>query len=289
MVKAIHNYLHKDAFEISAHFTLVSLLFNQVGNSFSRPFILCISALALLLANGFKQRLIWLMLTFFTSFRVIHEWPMADNHAYLLALWCLTLFIASCNPAKARMIIGDNGRVVIGLVFLLASVQKLMSADYLDGTFFQYLFLTDNRFEDFTVLFGNVSFQQIYQAQDLLNQYQFSSFSTDKNIVPSSLEFHLLVTISTWWNLIDQLAVACCFLAPVGSYLHRKRDFSLMLFCITTYAVAPVAGFGWLLVSMGLAQCEHNTKIRIAYMSLFFIILFYYEVHIWRILVDFIH
>jgi len=286
MIKDIQHYLQKDAFEISAQFTLMTLLFNQVGNNFSRPFILFFAALAILLVNGFKQRFIWITLFFFTSFRVVYEWPMADNHAYLLALWCLVLLV-SCNNNLKEKIIANNARILIGLVFLLACIQKILSPDYLDGTFFQYLLLTDNRFEDFTVLFSDITYQQIDNARELLGLYQFSSFSSEKNIVPDSSSFRILVLSATWWNLIDQLAVACCFLAPNNSFLNRKRDVSLLVFCLTTYAVAPVPGFGWLLVSMALAQCRNNSNIRIAYICTFFIILFYSNVYIWGLLADF--
>jgi len=286
-IKILKQYVQRDAVEIAAQFTLLTLLFAHVGNAFTRPFILFIAAISILLPHGYRQPYIWLALCFFTSFRVFYEWPMADNHAYLLALWCLVLSI-SCFSQSTSRILANNARILIGLIFLLASVQKISAPDYLDGTFFRYLFLADNRFEDFVVLFGNVSYEQLDHAKELLNHYQFSSFSTEKNIVPDSSELKFLVSFSTWWNLLDQIAVACCFLAPANSFLYKKRDFSLLIFCITTYAVAPVPGFGWLLVSMGLAQCVNNNMIRVAYMCSFFIILFYYEVLVWGILVDFL-
>ena len=48
----------------------------------------------------------------------------------------------------------------------------------------------------------------------------------------------------------------------------------LVLFCTTAYALAPVAGFGWLLVSMGIAQCEpERRRMRLAYLVAFALIL----------------
>jgi len=45
-----------------------------------------------------------------------------------------------------------------------------------------------------------------------------------------------------------------------------------------TLAVAPVAGFGWLLLLMGIAQCEpERTTVRALYLAIFFLILFYQE------------
>jgi len=285
VIKDVHCFFRKDGFELAARFTLLTLLLAQVGNYFLRPFILLVAALGLLLPHGYRQRPLWLVLCFFTSFRVLYEWPMADNHSYLLALWCLALSIACCSKAPSQ-ILANNSRILIGLVFLLASAQKIISPDYLDGTFFRYLFLADNRFEDFAVLFGNISYQQIDNARVLLESSQFSPGTVNDDIVPVSEEFHRLVILSTWWNLLDQLVIACCFLAPVNSGLHKSRDVMLQIFCITAYAVAPVPGFGWLLISMAMAQTVPTHQVRIAYFLVFFVVLFYYEIPWAKILVD---
>ena len=47
----------------------------------------------------------------------------------------------------------------------------------------------------------------------------------------------------------------------------------LLLFCATTYALAPVSGFGWLLATMGLAQCRRTQRaLRGAYLAVFILI-----------------
>jgi hypothetical protein len=44
----------------------------------------------------------------------------------------------------------------------------------------------------------------------------------------------------------------------------------LLLFCTMTYAVAPVAGFAWLLLVMGIVQCEpRQTTVRALYLTVF--------------------
>ena len=51
------------------------------------------------------------------------------------------------------------------------------------------------------------------------------------------------------------------------------------MFCATTYALAPVAGFGWLIATMGLAQCRANQRmLRAAYVAVFLLILLYSEI-----------
>ena len=45
---------------------------------------------------------------------------------------------------------------------------------------------------------------------------------------------------------------------------------------MTIYAIAPVVGFGWLLLVMGVAQCEpEQTAMRTGYLALFFGLLVY--------------
>ena len=129
IIKALQRYVKKDAVEIAAMFTLLTLLFGHVGNSFTRPFILLIAAMGILLPHGYRQPQIWLALCFFSSFRVFYQWPMADNHAYLLALWCLTLSIACFSQSTGR-ILANNARILIGLIFFLASVQKISAPEY---------------------------------------------------------------------------------------------------------------------------------------------------------------
>jgi hypothetical protein len=50
-----------------------------------------------------------------------------------------------------------------------------------------------------------------------------------------------------------------------------------MAFCATTYAVATVDGFAWLLLAMGVVDCE-KPRARAGYVLVFALILFYREV-----------
>lgn len=58
----------------------------------------------------------------------------------------------------------------------------------------------------------------------------------------------------------------------------RWRHAALLLFCGITYAFAPVAGFGWLLLVMGLAQVEpRQIWFGRAYIAAFVVVIFYHE------------
>ena len=59
------------------------------------------------------------------------------------------------------------------------------------------------------------------------------------------------------------------------------------MFCVTTYALAPVAGFGWLIATMGLAQGRPNQHpLRAAYLAVFLLILLYSEIPWTGVLAD---
>ena len=47
VIKVLKHYVQRDAFEIATQFTLLTLLFAQVGNAFTRPFILLIAAISI--------------------------------------------------------------------------------------------------------------------------------------------------------------------------------------------------------------------------------------------------
>ena len=51
---------------------------------------------------------------------------------------------------------------------------------------------------------------------------------------------------------------------------------SLLIFAVTTYSIATVIGFGWLLMIMGVAQCRPQDHVtRFLYVATFLLILIY--------------
>jgi len=88
----------------------------------------------------------------------------------------------------------------------------------------------------------------------------------------------LLAHISTVWNLAEQSLIAVAFLCAPNSRFGRLSDPLLLVFCLTTYAVAPVASFGWLILAMGVAQSNHSLVLRYTYLATFAVLVFYDQV-----------
>ena len=67
------------------------------------------------------------------------------------------------------------------------------------------------------------------------------------------------------------------------------RHVALLSFCGVTYAFAPVAGFGWLLLVMGLAQVgARQVWLARLYQLTFLVVLFYDEVPWAELLLKFV-
>jgi hypothetical protein len=93
--------------------------------------------------------------------------------------------------------------------------------------------------------------------------------------------------MSTWGIVALEAAVAAMMLAPArrtGAWRHVL----LLTFCGITYAFVPVAGFGWLLLVMGLAQVEER-QVWIArlYVVAFLVVLFYDQLPWTELALDF--
>jgi hypothetical protein len=277
-----HSRAGSLAIDLALRLTLLDLLLRPVGNWVLRPFILGLAAIALLQTNWLRQPLLWLTLAALTAARVVVDWPLADNHAYLLCYWCLAVALA-LMVRESNTVLAFNGRLLIGLVFGFACIWKFVgSGNYIDGTFFQVMFLTDPRFEGFSQIAGGLDRETYEALRNFVEQHQDQSPPIDGSVVSTIAipsQFKSLALAATAWNLLINAALAMAFLWPSGPRLLKLRHALLLIYCTVTYAIATVDGFGWLLLAMGAAQCsreQHRT--RLAYISVFVLILLYREV-----------
>jgi len=81
----------------------------------------------------------------------------------------------------------------------------------------------------------------------------------------------------SWWGMAAEFIVAVCFLLSGSArWLRRTGNVTLLTFIVTTYAVANVVGFGWVMAVLGIAQCEPaQSRWRLAYLVSFFGVLLF--------------
>jgi hypothetical protein len=259
--------------DLPLRLSLLLLLLAPVGSWELRPFVRLVAAGGLLSGVAARSPWTWLALTGLTGWRVVADWPLADNHAYLLAYWCLAVLLSQLVPDPAAAL-GVSGRLLVGLAFAFATLWKLvLSPDYLDGTFFRVWLLVDPRFEDLARLVGGLSPAELDASRTFLQPPPTLGVEHYPALVePAALRRG--AECLTFAALALEGLLAVLFLAPVPARRPWLRHAPLLAFCAATYAVAPVVGFGWLLLAMGLAGVPGDAlRLRLVYLACFALLL----------------
>jgi hypothetical protein len=267
--------LAMDRTDLALRLVLVALLFAPVGDRWMRPLFVALAGFALLAPSALRSAVLWLALAGLAALRVALDWPMPDNHAYLLAYWCLAAAIASAASDRGAAL-AWNGRALVALTFLFATLWKaVLSPDFLDGRFFGVTLLDDRRMEDFARLAGGLGEDAFWDLRELVREHSDGVFVPWEVMPEQPPRFRTLAQALTFGTLAIEGALAALFLLPLPGRLRFARHALLLVFCAGTYALAPVAGFGWLLLSMGVAQTEPAwRRLRLAYLGLFVFVLF---------------
>jgi hypothetical protein len=264
-----------DRGDLAQRLLLVALLFQPIGQRWLRPAVIAVAALGLLSPRALRSAWLWLALTLLAVGRLWSGWPMNDNHGYLLFYWCLAALLAALALDRDR-ILAWNGRALVGLAFLFATLWKLvLSPDFTDGTFFRVALVEDPRFEAFTRLAAGLTEDELVDLRDLAGEHVDGLFVPWEGMPAPPARLFAVADALTVATLAFEAALAVVFLVPRSWRVARARHALLALFCATTYALAPVAGFGWLLLSMGVAQCEpERVRARLGYLIAFAVVLF---------------
>jgi len=261
----------RDAPLLAAQLTCAALLLAPIGGWGVRPLVLVLAVAGLLAPAVAASARFFALLAVLAGVRVLLDWPLPDNHAYLLAIWCSAVAVSFASP-RPRAVLARNARLLVGLAFALATLQKAVIApDYMDGTFFRWALAVDPRFEELGALLGRGG-ADLERTRAFLEAWPGEAPPGAAFVETAALR--AAAHVFTWATVLLEGAVALLFLAPPALGLGRARDAALLLFCAGTYAVAPVAGFGWLLLAMGIAQSE-GRRARWAYLAVFALVALY--------------
>lgn len=273
---AWRRVMHMPALDLVAPLTLILLLlypgsWAEVRVAFQLGAVAGLLYRPLWSVSGF-----WFVLAALMGAYCIVTWHDADNHKYLIAYWCLALGL-SCNARDQSQALRINARLLIGLCFLLAVYWKLRTPDFLTGDFYEFVMLTDDRLFAVAQLFTDMQPETYFQnraAVDRLTAY--SSTLTQVSLDGASRVRSLSVVVTAWTVFIEAW-VAASFLWPSDSaWASSSRDSSLLVFTLTTYVAAPVSGFAWILLILGLAQVRLRRAVwRPAYLGVLAVVILY--------------
>jgi hypothetical protein len=248
--------------------------------------VLAAATLVLVSPRALRMPAIWGGIAISLTVRIVDDWPLADNHIYLLTYWSLAVALSLCSGDAVRTL-AFNSRCLVGLAFAFAVVWKLISPDFVDGRFFRVTLQTDPRFSEVVMLAGGLSADQLQANRAALAPLPEGAVLLTPPALIEPPGVRLLAAASTWGSVGLEALVGACMLLPAGRITVRMRHATLLAFCVVTYAFAPVAGFGWLLLVMGAAQtAADQTWLRRAYVTGFLLVLVYSEVPLAGLLLD---
>ena len=260
---------------LALRLTLLEILLRPAAAWPLRGGLLALAALGLVHEGVLLTPLTWWLLAAFTALRLFADWPLADNHAYLLAYWCLAVALAAGIPEGSRML-ARSARWLCGLAFAFAVIWKaVLSPDYLDGRFFRVTLIQDPRLAAAAMFLGGLSAEELREDREYLEPLPEGAELVEQRVLVDPPAFRRLANALTWGGLALEALVAVVFLLPAPSL---SRHAALLLFCTVVYAFAPVAGFGCLLLVLGLAQTDPaEARLRGLYVTVYLLVLLYAE------------
>lgn len=196
---------------------------------------------------------LWIAITAALLVDLPYAWYVLVNHSFLIIYWCLALAVALRSDRPAR-VMATSARLLIGLVFLFAVTWKVLSPDYLSGDFFAFTLVTDERFAVVSETLGGAPPGATERNRTALETWHTGG-DTPAIELETGPNVALIATAMTWWGLTLEAVIALLFLLPPRSRgPTRRRELLLLVFVATTYPVAPVVSFAWILLILGLAQ-----------------------------------
>lgn len=253
--------LRSAAFLASA-MTLVIVL---TGSPLRMPALTPLVALIGLVVPGMaRNRWYWLgLFCLFIVSPIARPWLELDNHNWLQVYW-LAAIVLSRFAIKPDATLRVSARLLVGFAFLFAVAWKLMAPEFTTGAFFDFTFGTDRRLGDVAVTLGLQEGGLTGSNQRLVTGWR----SPGTTPVPEPIELSpIMVALAPWlaWGtVLLEGAVAATFLAPLRARWRWLRDASVVLFVAATYPLAPVTGFGLLVLAMAAMVSELRPRVRTA-------------------------
>ena len=256
-----------DALDLVLLLTLVLLLLRTPEYWYSQCVILLLAVSGIAFRPVRESATLWLILAAFLGAEVCFHWYAADNHKFLECYWCAAVFGAcSCSDRQhdREQALAFNARLLIGLCLVFALYWKLISSSYFDrAAFFRFTLLTDPRFEFLSHWLTGVP-REVLLANREHEMLLKTAYASGQDLMQvrllGNLKVDLVAQFLTWWTFLFEALLAVVFLWPRGGPIARWRNALLLTFGMTTYLVATVREFGWLLMIMGLAQCAPEQK-----------------------------
>ena len=241
--------------------SLLTLLFSLLAASSTFGQTTTVLALAGAALALYRQRWFWptffvvALLKFFTG-----SIFSLDNHSWLFLYWVLTLAIYSLVlPSEKHFKLA--ARLLIAFSFVFATAWKVLSPEFRSGSFFTFAGAVESRFTGLFEMLGLQAHGTGNNNTYYLQQWIVSNPPTGFQLV-NNAELHPFWIFLTFATIAVEASVAILFLIPLAQKRAWMRDALLAGFCVGTYILMPVIGFGHLLCILGYTQSSLDEKKR---------------------------
>ena len=265
---------HESALLMTAIFFAVRAFEGHMGE-FHNVLITTLCILMLLSPLLLLSRWTWFAVFGAMAWVLMENWQTIDNHKYLMTYWALACALC-VSVRNSEEVLSWNGRILIGLAFAFAAVWKILPGEFLDGSFFHGLFLTDGRFYGFSMLAGGLDGEVIKENFGLMKRLLSSPGAKAAVVLSSSPRLEFIAWVASYWVLLVEGSIAIAFLIPFRMPgVETVRHLILMLFVCTTYVLAPVDRFPSLFSILGFAYCPTaHKRLRTSYLLIFLVMQF---------------
>jgi hypothetical protein len=270
----------KNKSDLVALLTLVLLMQHAHEYWYVRTPVLICCIIGIVSRKLATNYLFWLVVAGWVNSANYYNWYSVDNHKYLLGYWCIALFLSfAVGEGWQEIVMRQSARFLIAGCMVFALGWKVVSPSFCDGSFFEFTLITDNRFQTVARWFGNITARDLADNREKLSVLEvahLSGYNLESVRLKSSARARTLAKALTWWTYLIEGSLATAFLLPAARFAELLRSWLLIMFCLTTYAVATVQGFGWLLSIMGIAQLAHErSRLTMAFMFVILILQLY--------------
>ena len=241
--------------------SLLALLVNSNDDPLQMVAVAAVCLVALPRPALLHQPWLWAALFAGVGLRQLLTWHTLDDHVVATTYWCGAVALG-LGARDRRATLATSARFLVGALFAFAAGWKLLSGQFVDGTFFRYTLLFDDRFEVIGSVLGGTT--DAVRAASLAPASALLGGAGGEVALREGSNAVGLAQVMTWWGIAVEVAIAVAFLLPLPAAWQWTRHATLVAFAATTYLVVPVGGFGVLLLVLGSAQATSD-RLRTAY------------------------
>lgn len=276
--KGIEFFEKLDRFNLLGYLTLFMLVFFGPNEWFALPIYQITLLFSLLASKILRSPVLWGILSLTTFAALFDFWETVDNHMWLMLYWILVVFFATLSNRIYKTDILDflKHNAIFILVFTMgvSVLQKVFGGVFMDGSFFEFTILTDERFFLIAHYLGDISIFDFFNNVDMLSNV---SDPYSPLVIKTSPAIRTVSLIFTYSIVLLEVCIAALFLFR-NKKAHLWAHILNGLFVITVYFIAPVYAFAFLIIILGIASLDHSktsSKLILMYIALMILIFLY--------------